>query len=46
MMFAHPQCECSRASLGELAIIMAQGRGQVNASVFFLSPAYRAGRVD
>jgi hypothetical protein len=37
-MFAHPQCGCSRASLGELAIIMAHGRGQVNASVFFYRP--------
>jgi hypothetical protein len=38
VMFAHPHCECSRASLGELAIIMAHGRGQVNASVFFYRP--------
>jgi hypothetical protein len=38
VMFAHPQCGCSRASLGELAIIMAHGRGQVNASLFFYRP--------
>jgi len=36
VMFAHPQCGCSRASLGELAIIIAHG--QVNASVFFYRP--------
>jgi hypothetical protein len=38
VMFAHPQCGCSRASLGELAIIMAHGGGQVKASVFFYRP--------
>lgn len=39
VMFAHPQCGCSRASLGELAIIMAHERGQVSASVFFYRPS-------
>ncbi len=39
VMFAHPQCGCSRASLGELAIIMAHQRDQVNASVFFYRPS-------
>jgi hypothetical protein len=38
VMFAHPLCGCSRASLGELAIIMAHESEKVNASVFF----YRA----
>jgi hypothetical protein len=38
VMFAHPQCGCSRASLGELAIIMAHGSRQVKASVFFYRP--------
>lgn len=38
VMFAHPQCGCSRASLGELAIIMAHARGHVGASVFFYRP--------
>ena len=36
VMFAHPQCGCSRASVGELAIIMAHEN--VNASVFFYRP--------
>lgn len=39
VMFAHPQCGCSRASLGELAIIMAHQSGQVSASVLFYRPA-------
>ena len=39
VMFAHPQCGCSRASLGELAIIMAHERGHVDASVLFYRPS-------
>jgi hypothetical protein len=38
VMFAHPQCGCSRASLGELAIIMAHDSAQVSASVLFYRP--------
>lgn len=38
LMFAHPQCVCSRASLGELAILMAHERSRVDASVFFYYP--------
>ncbi len=38
VMFAHPQCPCTRASLGELAIIVAHGRDRVNAFVFFYRP--------
>jgi hypothetical protein len=38
VMFAHPQCGCSRASLGELAIIMAHSRNRLSASVFFYKP--------
>jgi hypothetical protein len=41
VMFAHPQCGCSRASLGELAIIMARARDRVAAYVFFYVPADR-----
>lgn len=36
VMFAHPQCGCSKASLGELAILMA--RTHVNANVLFYAP--------
>jgi hypothetical protein len=43
VMFAHPQCGCSRASLGELAIIMAHAQNQLDASVFFyLAPEERS----
>jgi hypothetical protein len=42
VMFAHPQCECSVASVGELAIIMAHAQGQVEANVFFYLPATEA----
>jgi hypothetical protein len=38
VMFAHPQCECTRASLGELAVLMAQANGQLDADVFFYLP--------
>lgn len=43
VMFAHPQCGCSRASLGELALIMAHARAPVNAAVFFYSPSAEPG---
>src|SRR5580704_1321964 len=35
LMFAHPQCQCTGASLGELSIIMAHAGGQLDAQVFF-----------
>jgi hypothetical protein len=43
LLFAHPQCPCTRASLGELAIIMAHAGGQLDAQVFFYAPAHEAG---
>src|SRR5258708_15810355 len=43
VMFAHPQCECSKATLGELAIIMAHAPGRLEADVFFYLPASAAG---
>jgi hypothetical protein len=42
VMFAHPQCQCTRATIGELAIIMAHARGQLDADVFFYLPAREA----
>jgi hypothetical protein len=39
VMFAHPQCECTRATLGELAILMAQAKSRLDADVFFYLPA-------
>ena len=34
----HPHCPCSRASVGELALLMANAQGRVNANVVFVKP--------
>jgi hypothetical protein len=39
VMFIHPHCPCSRASIGELALLMAHCQGRVGAHVFFVKPA-------
>ncbi len=39
VMFAHPRCPCTGASLGELAIILAHAPGRLDADVFFYLPA-------
>jgi len=38
VMLVHPRCSCSRASLEELATLMAQARGPLDATVIFLDP--------
>lgn len=38
LMLAHPHCPCTRASIAELAQIMAHGFGRVNAYVLFVKP--------
>ena len=38
VMFVHPQCPCSRASLNELAVLMARCQGRVHAQVLFMKP--------
>ena len=38
VMLAHPFCPCTRASVNELAEIMAQTQGKVRAYVLFLKP--------
>jgi hypothetical protein len=38
VMLAHPHCPCTRASVGELAQIMARVQGNVRAYVLFLKP--------
>ncbi len=38
VMLAHPHCPCTRASVGELAQIMARAVGKVNAYVLFVKP--------
>jgi hypothetical protein len=39
VMFVHPRCPCTRASLGELERLVAQVQGQLSAQVVFLKPA-------
>jgi len=38
VMFIHPQCPCSRASVGELATLMAHSPQKLDAHVLFLAP--------
>jgi hypothetical protein len=38
VMLAHPHCPCTRASMSELAQIMARVQGKVHAYVLFLKP--------
>ena len=38
LMFVHPKCPCSRASLGELARIVDRERGKVAVDVVFVTP--------
>ena len=38
VMMIHPHCPCSRASIGELALLMAELPGPVNANVLFIKP--------
>lgn len=38
VMFAHPRCPCTRASLTELAVLMESLRGKVTAVVILLHP--------
>jgi hypothetical protein len=37
-MLVHPQCPCSRASIGELADLMAKSEGRISACVLFVRP--------
>jgi hypothetical protein len=37
-MAIHPHCPCSRASIGELSILMAHSRGRLAAFVVFVEP--------
>ena len=38
VLLAHPHCPCTRASLGELALLMAQSGGRAQAWVLFVKP--------
>ena len=39
VMLVHPQCPCTRASVGELAMLMAHFQGKVSANILFAKPA-------
>jgi hypothetical protein len=41
LMFVHPRCPCSLASMDELARIMTRCPGQLDATVYFLRPQSR-----
>jgi hypothetical protein len=43
VIFAHPQCPCSRATIGELAWVMARCREKVEVSVWFYAPSQEPG---
>ena len=38
LMFLHPRCACSRATLGELELLMAHCQGLVSVQVLFIQP--------
>jgi hypothetical protein len=38
VMFAHPHCPCTRATLGELELLMARCRDRLSAHVIFIRP--------
>lgn len=39
ILFAHPHCPCTRATIGELEILMAESQGKLGAQVWFIHPA-------
>ena len=38
VVFAHPQCPCTRATIEELAVLMAKAHGRATATVVFVRP--------
>ena len=38
VLMIHPHCPCSRATIGELALLMTHAQGLVNANVLFVKP--------
>lgn len=43
LMFAHPRCPCTRASLEELKAVLARFPAKVSAQIYFLSPSRKPG---
>ena len=44
VLFAHPQCPCTRATIRELAILSARTAGRLDAFVFFYYPSAQSPR--
>lgn len=38
VLMIHPHCPCSRATIGELALLMAHAQGLMNVNVLFITP--------
>jgi len=38
LVFAHPRCPCTRATIGELGVLMARCQGKIRAQVVFFEP--------
>ena len=38
VLFAHPRCPCTRATLGELEVLLAQSHGRLRAHMLFIQP--------
>jgi hypothetical protein len=39
IMFAHPRCPCTDASLEELKVVLTRGRGRISPTICFFDPA-------
>ena len=39
ILFAHPRCPCTAATIGELEILMSDRPGKISAQVWFIKPA-------
>src|SRR5437867_9626131 len=46
IMFAHPKCPCTMASLSELARIMARSENRLTTYILFLKPSESGGEWD
>src|SRR5438045_3478883 len=42
VMFAHPRCPCTKASLGELELLVAQAKDRFETVVLFCEPENRS----
>jgi hypothetical protein len=42
VVFAHPKCPCTNATLDELKLLLTQGRGRISSSICFFDPGEEA----